>query len=294
MKNLFFLVNIAMCLIFAACSKDSTEQNAEQALVPVTVRVSDFAVSQGDFPATRATAIGSYNGVKFLTLSFYKSDGTEVYKHTQNRDDASTYTTFGEFSTSLMYGNYTMVVVANGNSNAVTLTSATTATYGENKPWDTYAATQAVSITGNDAVNLNATLDRVCAAVAVQSTDVRPADVAKIRVTTTAGGRSFNPTTGLATVNDGVSVEITPTSAVGNTTYVGAYLFLTADEQTMDVTVETLDATDNVLFSKTITDVPLKRNRVTVLTGAIYSGTSVSTSGFQVNGECLTDNNIAF
>ena len=60
------------------------------------------------------------------------------------------------------------------------------------------------------------------------------------------------------------------------------------DEDTMDVTVETLDAADgNVLFSKTVSNVPLKRNRETTLTGAIYSGTGVTASGFLVNTDWL-------
>ena len=69
----------------------------------------------------------------------------------------------------------------------------------------------------------------------------------------------------------------------------GGYLFLADDEETLDVTIETLDAADgNVLFSKTITDVPVKRNRQTILTGATFSGTGVSASGFQVNTTWLT------
>ena len=44
----------------------------------------------------------------------------------------------------------------------------------------------------------------------------------------------------------------------------------------MDVTIQTLDADDNVLFSKTVQNVPFQRNRVTKLTGAIYTNSSVS------------------
>ena len=43
----------------------------------------------------------------------------------------------------------------------------------------------------------------------------------------------------------------------------------------------------DVLYSKTINNVPLKRNRTTKLTGAIYSGTSASAGSFQVNIDWL-------
>ena len=38
----------------------------------------------------------------------------------------------------------------------------------------------------------------------------------------------------------------------------------------MNVTIETLDESDNVLFSKVVENVPFKRNRITRLTGAMY------------------------
>ena len=81
--------------------------------------------------------------------------------------------------------------------------------------------------------------------------------------------------------------------AVGSTTDIGTALFLATDDQTMNITIETLDASNNVLFSKTVSNVPLKRNRVTTLTGAMYSASASATS-FQVNTDWLTANNVNF
>ena len=246
---------------------------------------------------TRAKAVSDYSGVSFITLAFYASNGTEVYKHTQEKGNLEEGETFGEFSTSLMYGNYTMVVLANGGSNAITLTSPTVATYGENNAKDTWAYTQPVNITSNEAVNLSATLDRICTFLGVQSTDNRPAGVTHMRLTLSAGAKSFSPTTGLASSNTGFSVTMAlPDATLGSTAAIGTYLFLATDEQTMDVTIETLDAADGaVLFSKTVENIPFKRNRQTTLTGAIFSGTSLSASGFLVNTDWITpDDPIAF
>ena len=63
--------------------------------------------------------------------------------------------------------------------------------------------------------------------------------------------------------------------------------FLNTDEQDIDVTIETLDADGNSLFSKTIQNVPFKRNRKTILTGAMYTNTGMAGS-FQVNTDWLT------
>ena len=306
MKNVKFFF-AAFVLLAASCSNDesldsSVNLSSEQGLAPVSVSVSGFAVEQGDFPgtgepqgtraATRAQSVSDYANVKFLTLAFYKSDGTEVYKQTQNRDDDATYDTFGEFSTSLPMGSYTMVVVANGGNNVPTLISATSETYGENVVGDTFVKSQEVNITSTEAVNLDATLDRIVTCIAVDSSDGRTEEAKKLRITTTTGGRSFSPTTGLATVNSGITAMITLPEAVGTVTKSASLLFLAADEQTADVTIETLDADDNVLFSKTVENVPLKRNRWTILTGAMYQTTASGT--FSVNTDWLTNENVNF
>ena len=297
MKFISYLMMAALCLMTLSCSNEEQDvqtQISEDVLVPVTVRVDGFSISREEFPATRATAVADYTNVKFLTLAFYASNGTEVFKHTQLRDDNTTFTTFGDFTCYLPQDNYTMVVIANGGDNAVTLTNKTSATFGENRVMETFLKTQTVNITSTAPVNLEPTLDRIVSAVAVRSTDTRPAGVTQLRLTYSKGGKSFNPSTGLATSNTGFVNLMGLSGNAGNTTYVGGYLFLATDEQTMDVTIETLDAEDNVLFSKTITDVPLERNRQTTLTGAIYSSAAVSARSFQINSDWLTENNVAF
>lgn len=150
MKKVSILFIALMGMLAASCSNDesldsSVNLSNEQAQAPVTVSVSGFAVGQEEFPdasggttrgTTRATAVSDYTSVKFLTLAFYKSDGTEQFKVTQNRDDATTFTTFGEFSTSLPLGSYTMVVLGYVlyDDDALTLTSPTQAEYTVNAP----------------------------------------------------------------------------------------------------------------------------------------------------------------
>jgi len=100
---------------------------------------------------------------------------------------------------------------------------------------------------------------------------------------------AFNPTTGLATANNGFSNTVVLQNAPGGTCGILSYLFLATDEQTMDVTFETLDANDNVLYTKTITNVPLKRNRQTTLRGVMFTNSSISGS-FQVETDWLSAN----
>lgn len=282
-------------LMAASCSSDESVNNLESAddFAPVTVRVDGFSVEQSDIPLTRATALSTYNSVKFVTLAFYKSDGSEAYKHTQVRDNTDTYTTFGEFSCNLPIGSYTMVVLCNDGNNEITLSSPTSATYGSNIVMDTFVDTQEVNIANNNAVSLNVILDRIVSAVAVRSTDNRPNDVKKMRITYSGGDRSFDPSTGLAATNNGFNCVLNFNGSGGTTTNLGGSLFLATDEQNIDILVEMLNENNEVLYSRSAQNVPLKRNRVTSLTGTLFSNTGVSSS-FQVNAEWISGISVNF
>lgn len=288
----------AMVLVASGCESGRNEcVTTEDVTAPVTVSVSGFSVEQGDIAETRATTVGEYNNLKALTLAFYKSDGTQQFKATQYKNDASTYDTFGEFSTSLPIGHYTMVVMGCSSDNAagnILLTGLYTAGY-DDYVRETFSASQAVTVSNSSAQNLSITLNRIMAKVKIVSTDGRTADVHAIRTTFSGGSKGFNPTSGLATDNNGIVNTVVTNAIIGNTTTIGNGVFLASDEQTMDVTVETLDADEHVLFSKTVTNVPLKRNRETTLTGAMYTVSGDASAGsFLLNSDWLEGNSMNF
>ena len=298
MKKFFFMAVAA--LLINSCTSESLNEVAnpeagQNVLVPVKVHVDGFSVSQEGFPVTRAAQdIVDYSAVKEVILAFY-SGSTEVIKTTQLRSDATTYDTFGEFECGLPMGSYKMVVLARGkdSDDDLVLTSPTAAEYTGAHTRETFAATQDVEITNADAVDISATLNRIVAKLSVYSSDGRTANATNIRMTFAEGGKAFNPTTGLATSDTGFSHTGGFSSALGATTGSSTYVFLTSDEQEMDVTIETLDADGAVLFSKTVEIVPFKRNRVTKLTGAMYTNEALG-GAFQLNTTWLTDYNGAF
>ena len=308
MKNSILIAG--MILLAASCSSDesldsSVNLSSEQALVPVTVSVNDFSITQEEFAdgsggtqgTTRAQAVGDYNGVQVLTLGFYKDDGTETYKVTHTKGSMPEGNTFGNFSLDLPLGSYTMVVLGYVlyDDDALTLSSPTQAEWTVNAPRETFAATQEVNVTSTTALNLTATLKRIVSQLKVISTDNRTANVEKIRMTFAAGGKAFDPTTGLATVNTGSVSTVSTGVEVGERSTSIGYVFLATDEQTMDVTIETLDTDGNPIFSTTVADVPFKRNRCTKLTGSIYPTAASATAGsFQVSTDWLTAHDMSF
>ena len=296
-KNLLFA---GIILLTVACSNDSevtvVENQAKTA--PVRVHVNDFAVSMTEISGGGTTRVAQdvaeYDGVKAIDLAFYEGS-TEVYKATQLRSDGSTYTTFGEFECNLPVGNYTLVVVGRGYSNGdvFVLSSPTSAAYTSERARETFCNTRSVTVTSTATLNLSVTLSRIMTKLNILSTDACPASVANIRTTYSAGGKSFNPTTGLATANDGFSVTNTVSTDPSGTLNVINYAFLATDEQTMTITIETLDASMNVLSTRVVPNVPLKRNRVTTLSGQVFT-TSASTASFKVETDWLEGNTVVF
>lgn len=283
-------------LLATACSQEAViSENEEQEYAPVTVRVNEFSMSLDEFSDTRAEQTAeAYTGVKAITLAFYGNNNAEVYNTTQLRGDG-TYTTFGEFTCNLPIGTYTMVVIGRGHSEGdeFTLTSPVLAQYTSEKARETFCATQTVTVTSTTPLTLTPTVNRVISKLEIISTDGRSAGATTVRAAFGAGGKSFSPTSGLATADDGFSISVQPSTAVGNPINVAGYLFLASDEEDMDITIQVFDAVGTSLFTKVIEDVPFKRNRVTRLTGPVFSA-SASSAAFTFETAWLEDKVINF
>lgn len=261
---------------------------------PVRVQVNDFTMSVDNIPEaqTRGTMNpADYTSIKAITLAFYATDGTNMYESTQRQGDTS----FGTFSCNLPIGSYTMVVIGTdtGENDQFSLISSTEAAYTSALVRETFWKTQIVSVTSSTPLDLSVTLNRIVPQLTIYSTDARPAGVEKIRTTYSAGYKSFNPTTGLGIGNAGFSLTNRPGASVGTTVSFRNNTFLATDEQTMTITLDVLDAEDHVLISKIIPNVPLKRNRKTVLRGPLFTP-SASTASFQLETSWLEDVTVNF
>ena len=299
-----FFAAFIVLLAATSCTNESVEtvveNNAEQATAPVTVRVSNFSITTEEMPSGGGTTRAAENAVDYetvgaITLAFYDADNNVAYSHTQLRSDGSTYTTFGEFTANLPVGHYTMVAVARNYyaGDAFTLTSPTVAAYTSERPRETFTKVQSVTVTSATPLNLDVTLNRISSWLKIISTDGRPASATKIKTTFAKGGKGFNPTTGLATTDTGFSQTNNPSTAVGATIEVNAVPLLYTDEESMNITIEVLDADENVIGTKVVNNVPFKRNRVTKLTGAVFTA-GTSGAGFKLETTWLSDYNMDF
>lgn len=285
------LLAAAMLLLLTSCNQEEDNKT----LVPIHVNTNGFNVTQEDFEPTRAaTTADNYTNINAIILAFYQGN-TEIKRISQLRDAMAEGENFGEFNLYLPIGKYTMVVVAySTNENSpFTLTSLTEAAFTGLRVKDTFVATQTVNVTNGNPLALSATLNRIVSQLTVTSTDGKAPNADKLRMTLSGGSKGFNPSTGLATDNLGFDNAVTITKDAGQVTSSATMLFLAEDTQNIDVTIDVLDAKDQVITHRVIANVPFKRDRVTLITGPLYSS-STTVSPIQLNADWLPTVTITF
>lgn len=299
------LIIAGLSLLFAACSNESeqpivVENPVEDSVtvVPIKVHVNEFTTTMTDFDEARVLTRGvdpkDYDNLKAITLAFYDVDNKEVYKKTQVKNDGSVIS-FNDFTAGLPIGHYTLLALGYfySNSDEFVLTSLTEAAFTSDKPRETFALSQDVTVASGNPLQLEITLKRLTPKLTIRSTDVRSASVKRMRTTYAKGGKRFNPTTGYALDDNGFAQTQSANTDDANLLKIASYPFLASESDNIDVTIEALDANDQVLFTKHIPAVPLKRNAETTISGPIFT-TSSSTIGISLDTDWLPGYEVTF
>lgn len=299
------LIIAGLGLLFAACSNESeqpivVENPVEDSvtLVPIKVHVNEFKTTMTDFDEARAMTRSvdpkDYDNLKAITLAFYDVDNKEVYKKTQVKNDGSNLS-FNDFTADLPIGHYTLLALGYfySNSDEFVLTSLTEAAFTSDKPRETFALSQDVTVTSGNPLQLEITLKRLTPKLTIRSTDVRSASVKRMRTTYAKGSKRFNPTTGYALDDNGFTQTQSANTDDANLLKIASYPFLTSESDNIDITIEALDANDQVLFTKHIPAVPLKRNAETTISGPIFT-TGSSTIGITLDTDWLPGYEVTF
>lgn len=254
MKRILILLAILAGL--TACQNPQYEDEGGTRLL--------FMASTSDL--TRGTvAIGDY--FSRLAVQMFDEDGNKVFSQskTQTREDDD----FGTLNVGLKAGTYTVVAV--GHSSPVTPTIKSTelvqftAKDGV-KNSDTFCHCGQVNI-NEDGGYHELKMNRVTAMVMFDFTDETiPENFAGLNVEYTGGSANFNPLTGEGCTKSNQS-EMRQNRGTQYHVFTFPYM---AAEGVLKVTLNALDANQNVLTTKLLTDVPVTRNRITRCTGQLF------------------------
>lgn len=277
----FFLFVIG---ILSACSSESNSVD-DNVLVPVQVTFSGLDVSvvpdgsRGS--VTRATA--SEAKVDRIAFTVFNAKGEKVYsviKENPKADD------FGKVNCLLHIGTYKFVAVAHkaktAESKAAVITSYEKATLSERSiPSRVYSKVTDVTVSGNTTQDVTIAFGkRITSSFDLNVTDAYPDEIETVElilnplIDKTEKEYVFNPTTGLAesalTYNGSFNRKSMPIkSFTGKTLSIS--LFLTAEEQKMNVTINMKKNDGTILYTRTLKDVTFRQRSSTIAKGTFFS-----------------------
>ena len=256
-----------------SCVTDSpTEEDESRVIIAypsaprdTTVTIS-FAPRYDVKPMTRAALAGN---VTKLDVWIFNGD-TEAATAHQSSTDAN----FGTVTATLdKTKTYTLYAIAHKADAAATLEDGIIS-FPDDKVKDTfwYAATIAPAT----ATSYSCEMNRIVAAFRIETSDAVPTEAKKMRITQGSVYDRWNVTTGATHQLDRIS-----TLNISNTNQDGTAVFtvysINTDAETLHaVTAEALDASDNVIQSRTFANVPLRNGYRTTYRGEFFTNTSTS------------------
>ena len=287
---MYFAAVLAIACILPACSKDEQRTSCP---AQVNVSFSGFEIrtdaSHSRSVRTKATPADSA-GVSGIAFAVVDAEGEIVYSAQQSPGSEG----FGAVSFELAEGEYSFAAEAHIISDVATIGVSggkAIATVSGSEVYETFAASEQVTVTAGKDVDLQMTLSRISAQLSLETKDNQPSGVAKLQFfigdTLKPAYTSFSIDLASGTMADfGVSGHLarewgrTPTNA-GSPTTQSCALLLADEEQSLPVKIVALNASGEVLRSHLIPSVPFKQNCTTTISGEFYS--TPAASSFQFN-----------
>ena len=199
----------------------------------------------------------------------YDADGNLLQQIHQSDNTAED---FGKPVVSLAYGNHHVYFVASRGAEPVLNTTDGTIIWSSVR--DTFWKDYEVSVVSTSNGNRAVTLDRVVTKLSLAFTDAISDDAATINFTPATWYYGLNYKTGEPTTatNNQTNTMQVPANYAGRTDVSVSYFSISPSEEwKTDVTVNSKDADGNIIGQGVMTDVSLKRNRITEYSGPLFT-----------------------
>lgn len=172
---------------------------------------------------------------------------------------------------------YTLYAVAHKGSGPASL-EGDIISFQDNKITETFFCGR--TFCPGDLSTVECNMNRIVGQFRFVIQDEFPEDVTKLRFTFHDTGLGFHVNGYTTNIGDKVSVINNPSHANDGSTTCKIYCLADSETTTIDVTVEALDADDDVVESRDFADVPIKAGYVTSFTGTFFVTTALSFNFF--------------
>jgi hypothetical protein len=202
----------------------------------------------------------------------------------QQIHQVSTDADFGTPTLNLSVGSHHIYFIASRGSGATLSTENHTITF--TRVLDTFYKDYEINVTATSNGSRSVTLDRIVTKLTAIIADAIPEGAATFNLTPEAWHYGIDYTTGLpisATPSQTITINI-PSSEIGVTNeHLSIFGFSTEDEWTTNLQLNCKKADGTILGSAVLTNVPLKRNRITEYTGPLFSSNGLTTVGLSTD-----------
>jgi hypothetical protein len=303
MKKVFFFLNVSdrvvvttlvtvfaiamIAVFFSSCSREDCPELPETRL-DIGINgdsIGDLTtihfVCRGDFEMRPFTRSLEADGKSMTDLWVLDYIGTTLV---QQIHQVSTDADFGTPTLNLSVGSHHIYFIASRGSGATLSTENHTITF--TRVLDTFYKDYEINVTATSNGSRSVTLDRIVTKLTAIIADAIPEGAATFNLTPEAWHYGIDYTTGLpisATPSQTITINI-PSSEIGVTNeHLSIFGFSTEDEWTTNLQLNCKKADGTILGSAVLTNVPLKRNRITEYTGPLFSSNGLTTVGLSTD-----------
>ncbi len=279
----FFVLTMAMLFALSACEKPIVEEEADLggqkttvADANVVIRVSDFRFTPyEDAQQTRTVEDITAYSTRF-NFVIYK-DGKKVESRSQMKGDDG----YGQVSMKLEPGTYKLLVLAHSSLGGnPTLSDPEKIQFTNKLSYsDTFYYYDNLTVT-EEAETHNIVLTRASSKLSFTINDAIPSNVKYIYFYYTGGSGVLNAVTGYAGNVDSQQTMAFSTASRTSPATFDVFTFLKEDEGKLQLTVTATDEDNKVVIERQFTDVPMKRNMMTVYSGNFFDHSSQNDFSF--------------
>lgn len=273
LSNVFTLM--LLTAVVSSCEKMTLSESAKSENGEkgnVVLRVTQF--EQTPFDARTRAEVGSV--CTRLCFHIYNEEGIRVSYVNQKQEESN----FGTASFSLGEGRYVLVVVGHSASSNPSFSAYEKVSISGNNLGDTFWCCEEFEV-GEDEIELNLRLKRIVSMLRFIPTDNKPADMNQMIFSYRGSKGTFDGLTGYGSTNASQTVKLDVDPDADQYEF---YMIPSSDDDLLDIQLSTYyiedDGKIHSLTEKEISQVPVKRNCITICRGSLFDGSSSAQSVF--------------
>ena len=273
-KNYYGLMAMAIAMMTTGCTQEADEFGTDEQGEVVTT----FAVG-GDFelPAFKAMTRGELTADGKAMTDLWVLDYVDGSLAQTAIHQVSTDSDFGTPTLNLALGSHHVYFIASRGQGATIDTDAHTITFS--RVSDTFYMDYEINVTATSSGNRSVTLERCVNKLTMVFSDAIPDGAATINMAPATWYYALDYLTGepaTPTASQTITINI-PASNIGMSNVVASIFgFSSAAEWQTDIAINCKKSDGTTLGYATLTDVPLKRNRVTTYSGPLFSASDLT------------------